>query len=612
MTIVQGNSYLLGDLVRGRRFDVPEIQRPYAFSINNSDDAEAISAGATFLKNDLLSFHRGIEDTDRNYFLGSIIVQSSEGFDSEDVVYDLLDGQQRMTTLSLLFNEIYRTLVEHEDWEEWVLEHVAHNWLFFDRDLFDEPEPMWRYCLYPRRTTDRQAYRLAMDGANLAEFPEGNIRDVVEDFRQFVTEFDGLEELAKFADTLLKRVEIVMLCVPDTAMAFQMFQTANARGTPLSQLDMFRSTVVMQCRTQLNLPNNQIQGILGALRGIEKSFTEKYEKEDKRSKAIDKFMKYWIWIRRGSDSGGVSYIMKMVEDCDNYQSLIYLVSDLLNHVEVWCDEVDVSFSSIPPNTPLHPLFPKITDGWKMFYLAVRTAAKYPRGGYMLTTAKQQKLLNLMMWWYLKDFTHGGATNPTPFRSSWAALAHRTWHHNVMCTQEWAGWNDASYAEELAGKIGYFTFTAFPQALSSKFEVNDRDAKNLVAALAQFERHGPGGLGNMRMGSMTTDTNLVHLVPPNILTPDQRNSIGNWTLINGSGRGGRNIASLNQDVGSWETTQDRLTGLIDDISVLSRTDAWPVNMGDVEQARRFVRRRNSVILEVLNWALDGFRNQQFEG
>ena len=140
MTIVEANSYLLRDLVRGRRFDVPEIQRPYAFSINNSDDAEASSAGATFLKNDLLSFHRGIEDTDRNYFLGSIIVQSDEGFDAEDVVFDLLDGQQRMTTLSLLFNEIYSTLVELEDWEDWAVESIGRNWLLFDPHLFDQPE----------------------------------------------------------------------------------------------------------------------------------------------------------------------------------------------------------------------------------------------------------------------------------------------------------------------------------------------------------------------------------------------------------------------------------------------------------------------------------------
>ena len=59
----------------GRRL-IPEIQRPYAFAIDNNDDAEASSAGATFLKNDLISFHRIVE-TRIKYFLGSIIIESN-------------------------------------------------------------------------------------------------------------------------------------------------------------------------------------------------------------------------------------------------------------------------------------------------------------------------------------------------------------------------------------------------------------------------------------------------------------------------------------------------------------------------------------------------------
>ena len=50
-------------------------------------------------------------------------------------MFDLLDGQQRVTTLSLLFNEIYRELVEDEDYEELALE-VKSTLLDFDSDIF--------------------------------------------------------------------------------------------------------------------------------------------------------------------------------------------------------------------------------------------------------------------------------------------------------------------------------------------------------------------------------------------------------------------------------------------------------------------------------------------
>ena len=158
----------------------------------------------------------------------------------------------------------------------------------------------------------------------------------------------------------------------------------KCQSTPLSQLDMFRSTVVMQAQTVLELSNEHITQLLGFLRHIEETFIKKYPSEKDRGKKIDQLMKYWLWIRRGTDAGGVSYIMRMVEDCLNHKTLIELVFDLYQHVLVWCGTeeikgIDVSCSRIPHDNPLHPIFPKVTEGWKLFALAVRTARISRRG-----------------------------------------------------------------------------------------------------------------------------------------------------------------------------------------------------------------------------------------
>ena len=617
MTIVESKPVLLGELINGRRFDVPEIQRAYAFAINNSDDAEANAAGATFLKNDLFSFHSTIAETDRNYFLGSIIVQSDHGFQNDDEVFDLLDGQQRITTLSLLFNEIYRELVEHAEFEDLAL-LVKRTFLDFDTQRFDEPEAGWQSCLYPRRMSDRIAYRQAMAGADLEEFQEGNIRDVVEDFRSFVRNFSTPEELASFADTLLHRVEILILCVPNTAMAFQMFQTANARGTPLSQLDMFRSTVVMQAQTKLQLEREEIDRLLGFLRHIENRLTEKYPDESNRAKKIDQFMKYWLWIRRGTDSGGVSYIMRMVEACGDESELTHVVFDLYQHVDVWCTEVDLTCSNIPHSVPLHPIFPKVTEGWKMFYLAVKTARKYARRSHPLSQRQENLLLELMTWWYLIEYSHNGATNTTPFRSLWSNLAHRTWHHSAQCNVDFDGWNDEMFNEKIDALIGDFEFEEFPSLKPNSFEINDKDAKGATPVLGQFERlGGREGLrtrsgAKMRQGSATRDTTLIHLVPSRYLTPPLANSIGNRTLIVGHAEGGRKVRELENDMGRWDTAGEHLNGLIDGVSLLSRTNQWPQDMANPHQLQSFIRHRNQVIIDVLNRGLDDFVSQSFEG
>jgi hypothetical protein len=608
-TIVEPRSLLLADLINNRRFDVPEIQRAYAFAIDNSDDAEADSAGATFLKQDLWSFHTNVENTQRNYFLGSIIVKSETGLDDEEAIYELLDGQQRITTLSLLMNELYRKLEQFDDYEE-IANEIYYSWLVFDDSIFQQPEHGWEYCLYPRRATDRAAYLSAMQGNDLEYFAEGNIRDVVQDFRNFVDNMDA-DTAGSFAATLLTRVEIMLLCVPNTAMAFQMFQTANARGTPLSQLDMFRSTVVMQALTVLNLNRAALDQLLGFLRQIEEMFIRKYENEVTRGKKIDQLMKNWLCIRRGMDAGGVSYIMRMVEECANENDLYRLVFDLWLHVETWCDDVEVTFATFPNVFPLNPLFPRIPQGWKLFYLAVKTASKYPRAEHGLSELQERKLLDLMNWWYIIRYCHDAENSFQAFRDAWAQVAHRTWHHTVTCNIPFDGWDDDSFDQEFNEKIGDFEFVAFPTLPPNSFEINHARAATATSVLAQFERRGIAGLGALRLGRGPKDANLIHIVPSGYIPEDLYHSIGNRTLIYGYNRGGSTVRDLQSESIQWADPVQRLNGLIGRMSLLSRTESWPLLLNHPHHLSVFIRHRNEQILKVLNQDLDQFRDVEFE-
>ncbi len=68
-------------------FYIPVYQRPYAWSTEHVDE----------LLDDLLDAMR--RDSTSPYFLGSIVLVKNEGNSQSDVV----DGQQRLTTLSMLF-----------------------------------------------------------------------------------------------------------------------------------------------------------------------------------------------------------------------------------------------------------------------------------------------------------------------------------------------------------------------------------------------------------------------------------------------------------------------------------------------------------------------------
>src|ERR1700736_5222928 len=84
-------------------FNIPSYQRPYAWTTEQ----------ARPLFDDLIGFMKGgaanVEDLPP-YFLGSIVLIKTDGLPDADVV----DDQQRLTTLSLLLSALRANLSERE------------------------------------------------------------------------------------------------------------------------------------------------------------------------------------------------------------------------------------------------------------------------------------------------------------------------------------------------------------------------------------------------------------------------------------------------------------------------------------------------------------------
>ena len=83
---------LLGE--EGRKFIIPEYQRPYRWT---KDECET-------LWNDILGVFGNGENIEE-YFLGSIVTYKNDNKKLE--ILEIIDGQQRITTLTLLFRAFY-------------------------------------------------------------------------------------------------------------------------------------------------------------------------------------------------------------------------------------------------------------------------------------------------------------------------------------------------------------------------------------------------------------------------------------------------------------------------------------------------------------------------
>jgi uncharacterized protein with ParB-like and HNH nuclease domain len=229
------------DQLLKKPFSIDEYQREYKWSISNIDDLLDDLLGkfqSCYRAGDATDKVRGYED----YFLGSVIVttRNDRSF--------LIDGQQRVTSLTLLLIYLHRVTIRlqramienHRDAEQEVYSTLNREIapLIYGNDL-----GTLKFNLdIPERHTVLKAL---FDGA--AFTPDGkdeSIQNMYERYQQI--ESRALDEelgdaLPHFIYWLLTKVGLIEIATSNDNYAYAIFETMNDRGKPLSPIDMFKA-----------------------------------------------------------------------------------------------------------------------------------------------------------------------------------------------------------------------------------------------------------------------------------------------------------------------------------------------------------------------------------
>ena len=163
----------------------------------------------------------------RPYFLGPIVTEERGG------IRYLVDGQQRITTISLLLIQVVRRLSE-----KFPKDAAALQSLVYSRDF---GETTFNLDVDERNT----CLMAILEGREFDARSESesirNLWDRYETINEnFPSDLEG-DVLLFFADWLLRRVILVEIGAPDQNMALEIFETMNDRGLRLSNTDMLKS-----------------------------------------------------------------------------------------------------------------------------------------------------------------------------------------------------------------------------------------------------------------------------------------------------------------------------------------------------------------------------------
>lgn len=104
MSSIKGGEYPLSKIFSSEfNYNIPSYQRPYSWTTQESG----------LLFDDLYDFYKN-EASDAYYFLGSIVLIKQDDIPKSDVI----DGQQRLTTLTILLAVIAHNLTDNEEKDE--------------------------------------------------------------------------------------------------------------------------------------------------------------------------------------------------------------------------------------------------------------------------------------------------------------------------------------------------------------------------------------------------------------------------------------------------------------------------------------------------------------
>ena len=213
------------------KFIIPEYQRPYEW------DQEQVDT----LFDDLWEFSASDKDESEDYFLGCIVFFENEG------EYEIIDGQQRLTSLFLFLRAIYAALEAGEESKQ------SRNFMGkIEKSIWPEDdltgEVFKDRTLLESRVVDSQFGDVLTDILTTGSAADGREDHYSENFRRFQSRFkeaaaENSLSIYQFLNDITKHVIIFPIQADTQETALRIFSTLNDRGLPLSDADIFKAKI---------------------------------------------------------------------------------------------------------------------------------------------------------------------------------------------------------------------------------------------------------------------------------------------------------------------------------------------------------------------------------
>ncbi len=285
------------------RYTIPLFQRPYVWTQDDQweplwDDVRNVAENYLETLESCGSDAVAAERETTAHFLGAVVLQQVPTAARYIEQRQVIDGQQRMTTLQLLLDAAQQVC------EKLGLRQNARGLsklVANDEDLVRDDSPHHIFKLWPTRT-DREAFRHAMDnGLAVNDFEESLIVQAHDFFQLQVDKWlqEQPEALSEKADaletTVTAMLQLIVIDLDDKDDPNVIFETLNTRGTPLEQSDLVKNFVMSQS-------GETVEGTGGIWGNLDDQWWRSEVRQGRLLRPrLDMLLNYWLPMRTGDD-----------------------------------------------------------------------------------------------------------------------------------------------------------------------------------------------------------------------------------------------------------------------------------------------------------------------
>ncbi|GAC1608685.1 MAG: hypothetical protein NVS3B3_13710 [Aquirhabdus sp.] len=283
----QALSNILNPSNPNEHYHIPKYQRPYSWTVGHCE-----------------KLFDDIDDNDAGHFIGSIICKFDENSaaPNTDKINELIDGQQRMTTISILLAAIHnalshkideaKDLLQPDEVDEYkgVLRNVSQQLV---RKLRTADNLNQKGLIQTSKSNILLRLQPSSQNENLEDYKHIlSISKVLQDVEAIV--YFGNRRMAKayyyfqnrIADLNLQELEtlvtkinqlnMVHIQVASSSDAFRLFETLNNRGLPLSAIDIIKNKMLAEMEHKhsrsVDKSYDQWKQMIANIEGIEDRF----------------------------------------------------------------------------------------------------------------------------------------------------------------------------------------------------------------------------------------------------------------------------------------------------------------------------------------------------